>query len=62
LEHEPMSAKTGIDPIFFEIFKNALNSIVDEMARVIFRTAYSGVHKDVMDYSTGFCDRAGQME
>lgn len=56
-----MSAKTGIDPILFEIFKNALNSIVDEMALVIFRTAYSGVLKDVMDYSTGFCDRSGQM-
>ena len=49
------------DPIRFEIFKNALNSIVDEMALVIFRTAYSGVLKDVMDYSTAFCDGAGRM-
>lgn len=49
------------DPIAFEIFKNALNSIVDEMALVIFRTAYSGVLKDVMDYSTAFCDGAGRM-
>jgi N-methylhydantoinase B len=49
------------DPIRLEIFKNALSSIVDEMALVIFRTAYSGVLKDVMDYSTAFCDGAGRM-
>ncbi|MFN8536797.1 MAG: hydantoinase B/oxoprolinase family protein [Thermomicrobiales bacterium] len=56
-----MSYTPGIDPIRFEIFKNALSSIVDEMALVIFRTAYSGVLKDVMDYSTAFCDRHGRM-
>ena len=56
-----MSTTPGIDPIRFEIFKNALSSIVDEMALVIFRTAYSGVLKDVMDYSTAFCDRQGRM-
>lgn len=56
-----MGAAAGIDPIRFEIFKNALSSIVDEMALVIFRTAYSGVLKDVMDYSTAFCDRHGRM-
>ncbi|MCC6627323.1 MAG: hydantoinase B/oxoprolinase family protein [Chloroflexi bacterium] len=47
------------DPIFFEIFRNALNTIVDEMALTIYRTAYSGVLKDVMDYSTAFCDADG---
>src|SRR5262249_14429958 len=44
----------------FELFKNALFSIADEMALTIFRTAYSGVLKDVMDYSTAFCDGAGR--
>ena len=48
------------DPIAFELFKNALFSIADEMALTIFRTAYSGVLKDVMDYSTAFCDGAGR--
>ncbi len=57
----PLRDDSPIDPILFEIFKNALNSIVDEMALVIFRTAYSGVLKDVMDYSTAFCDGAGRM-
>ncbi|MBI3455717.1 MAG: hydantoinase B/oxoprolinase family protein [Candidatus Rokubacteria bacterium] len=49
-----------IDPIAFEVFKNALFSIADEMALTILRTAYSGVLKDVMDYSTAFCDGDGR--
>jgi N-methylhydantoinase B len=49
-----------LDPVAFELFKNALFSIADEMALTIFRTAYSGVLKDVMDYSTAFCDGAGR--
>jgi N-methylhydantoinase B len=49
------------DPIGFELFKNSLLSIADEMALTIFRTAYSGVLKDVMDYSTALCDGGGQI-
>jgi N-methylhydantoinase B len=49
-----------LDPIAFELFKNALFAIADEMALTIFRTAYSGVLKDVMDFSTAFCDGAGR--
>ncbi len=49
------------DPIAFELFKNSLFSIADEMALTIFRTAYSGVLKDVMDYSTALCDSEGQI-
>jgi N-methylhydantoinase B len=49
-----------LDPVAFELFRNALFSIADEMALTIFRTAYSGVLKDVMDYSTAFCDADGQ--
>jgi N-methylhydantoinase B len=48
------------DPIAFELFKNALFSIADEMALTIVRTAYSGVIKDVMDFSTAFCDADGR--
>jgi N-methylhydantoinase B len=51
---------TPRDPIAFELFKNTLFSIADEMALTIFRTAYSGVLKDVMDYSTAFCDGDGK--
>ena len=49
------------DPIAFELFKNALFSIADEMALTIFRTTYSGVLKDNMDYSTAFADADGRL-
>ena len=49
------------DPIAFELFKNSVFSIADEMALTIFRTAYSGVLKDVMDYSTALCDAEGRI-
>ncbi|MGH6912081.1 MAG: hydantoinase B/oxoprolinase family protein [Geminicoccales bacterium] len=49
------------DPIAFELFKNAIFSIADEMALTVFRTTYSGVLKDNMDYSTAFCDASGKL-
>jgi N-methylhydantoinase B len=49
------------DPIAFELFRNAIFSIADEMALTIFRTTYSGVLKDNMDYSTAFCDADGKL-
>lgn len=49
------------DPIAFELFKNAIFSIADEMALTVFRTTYSGVLKDNMDYSTGFADANGKL-
>src|SRR6266481_893704 len=53
-------SSTARDPIGFELFKNTLFSIADEMALTIYRTAYSGVLKDGMDYSTAFCDGDGR--
>ena len=53
-------ASGNTDVIEFQLFKNTLLSIADEMALTIFRTAYSGVLKDVMDYSTAFCDGEGK--
>jgi N-methylhydantoinase B len=47
------------DPIEFELFKNALFGVADEMALTVFRTTYSGVLKDNMDYSTAMFDGAG---
>ena len=49
------------DPISFELFKNAIFSIADEMALTVFRTTYSGVLKDNMDFSTGFADADGRL-
>jgi N-methylhydantoinase B len=49
------------DPIAFELFKNAIFSIADEMALTITRTTYSGVLKDNMDFSTAFADAEGKL-
>lgn len=49
------------DPIAFELFKNTVFSIVDEMALTICRTTYSGVLRDNMDFSTAFADANGKL-
>ena len=54
-------AKARRDAIAFELFKNAIASLGDEMALTIYRTSYSGVLKDIMDYSTAFCDAQGRL-
>ena len=51
----------AIDPIAFELFKNAMFSIADEMALTICRTTYSSVLRDNMDFSTAFADRNGKL-
>ena len=49
-----------VDQITFEVIKNALGTLADEMALVIMRTAYSEVLRDTMDYSTAMCDANGR--
>ena len=49
------------DPIEFELFKNAIFAIADEMAVTICRTTYSGVLRDNMDFSTALADANGKM-
>lgn len=53
--------KNEIDPVTFEVIKNALESIADEMALVVMRSSYSPVVRDSMDYSTALCDHKGSM-
>ena len=50
-----------IDPITLAVIKSALDSIVDEMAYTVIRTARSEIIKDVMDYSAALCDAEGRM-
>ena len=50
-----------IDPITAELFRNAITAIGDEMSLTIYRTAYSGVLKNIMDYSTAVCDAQGRL-
>ncbi len=56
-----MTSTATVDPIEFELFKNAILSVADEMALTIHRTTYSGVLKDNMDYSTAFFDGEGRL-
>ncbi|MBS3651627.1 hydantoinase B/oxoprolinase family protein [Pseudaminobacter sp. 19-2017] len=57
----PVGQPKGDDFINFELFKNELFSIADEMAVTICRTTYSGVLRDNMDFSTGIADAQGRL-
>jgi N-methylhydantoinase B len=54
-------AIAGMDPITAELFRNAIAAIGDEMVLTIYRTAYSGVLKNIMDYSAALCDARGRL-
>jgi N-methylhydantoinase B len=45
-----------VDPITLELVRSGLESIVDEMALTIVRTAYSANLKSAMDLSSAICD------
>jgi N-methylhydantoinase B len=49
------------DPIAFAVIKNALDTIVDDMAFTLMRTARSPIVRDVLDYSATLCDRRGRI-
>lgn len=52
---------TDVDPITFAVIKSALDTIVDEMAYTVMRTARSSIVRDVLDYSVTLCDRKGRI-
>ena len=52
---------SAVDPITREIIQNALAASADEMAVALYRTAYSTVVRDCLDYSTSLCDANGDM-
>ena len=49
------------DPITFEVFKNSLVGLADEMGLVTLRTAHSAMPTQMMDFSTAICDADGQV-
>lgn len=55
------TAERRKSPIVRELVRNALESIVDDMALTVVRTSYSNTLRDVMDFSTAICDASGQM-
>ncbi len=54
-----MKNRPVISPFQLEIVKNALDTIADELALIVMRTAYSSIVRDAMDYSTAICDADG---
>ena len=49
------------DPITFAVIKSALDTIVDDMAYAVMRTARSPIVRDVLDYSVTLCDAEGRI-
>lgn len=56
----PAARNAKVNAFLLEVVKNALDTIADELALIIMRTAYSSIVRDAMDYSTAICDRNGQ--
>ncbi|MFC6377351.1 hydantoinase B/oxoprolinase family protein [Tatumella terrea] len=54
-------AQKNHDPITFAVIKNALDTIVDDMAFAVMRTARSPIVRDVLDYSVTLCDKHGRI-
>jgi N-methylhydantoinase B len=52
-----MSASAPIDPVAFEVIRNALNEATEEMALALRRSAYSTNIKTRNDFSCAFFDR-----
>lgn len=50
-----------VDLITREIIQNALAAAADEMALALYRTAYSTIVRDCLDYSTSLCNAEGEM-
>ena len=48
------------DPFLLEILKNGFDTIADQMALTLMRTAYSSIVRDTMDFSTAVCDARGR--
>src|SRR6185436_8550352 len=55
-QHCDRRAGVTVDPITLELVRNGLESIVDEMALTLVRTAYSANLKNAMDLSSAICD------
>lgn len=56
-----MATQLVRDPITFELIKNAVAAIADEMAVTMVRTARSFVLKEAMDFSTALLNARGEM-
>ena len=55
------SLSPDIDPVKFELIRNSMSFLVNEMGLTLVRTSYSGILRDNMDFSTGIADINGEM-
>lgn len=51
----------NIDPVTFAVIKSGLDTMVDDMAYAVMRTARSSIVRDVLDYSVTMCDARGRI-
>ena len=51
----------AIDPITFEVLRNAFDAISDEMAYTVVRSARSTMIKDCMDFAAALCSADGDL-
>jgi N-methylhydantoinase B len=56
-----MSTPSRIDPVTFELIKNGLSFLCDEMALTMARAAYSPILREVLDYSTALLTPEGEV-
>jgi N-methylhydantoinase B len=56
-----VETQSALDPVTREIMQNSLACSADEMAVALYRTAYSTIVRDCLDYSTSLCDERGRM-
>lgn len=49
------------DAVTFEVFRNAITGVADEMAITIMRTAHSQIVASSMDFSAALCDARGRV-
>jgi len=54
-------SQTVRDPATFEVFKNAVSGLADDMAITILRTAHSQIVASSMDFSAAICDAQGRL-
>ena len=52
--------QSKVDPFLLEVLKNSFDTIADDMALNLMRSAYSGIIRDSMDFSTAILDQHGQ--
>ncbi|MBA2965035.1 MULTISPECIES: hydantoinase B/oxoprolinase family protein [Ramlibacter] len=49
-----------IDPYLLEVLRSAFDTIADNLAITVMRTAYSEIVRESLDFSTALCDANGQ--